>query len=143
MSKKIFVNLPVTDLSKSTQFYTALGFSKNADFSDDKACAMMWSDEIVVMLLKHEFYKKFIRDKVISDATKTNTVLLALTLDSKEEVQKFADIAKQNGGDHYKVEYGAPEDMMFGYEVVDPDGHQWEPVWMNPKFIPEGPNKTV
>ena len=137
MSKQIYVNLPVKDLSKSTQFYTALGFTKNSNFSDENASAMEWSSEILVMLLKHDFYKKFLRDKNVSDTTKDSAVLLALTFDSKEEVQKFADTAKQNGGDYFKGDYGVPEDMMFGYEVLDPDGHQWEPVWMNPDFNPK------
>jgi len=26
---------------------------------------------------------------------------------------------------------------MFGYEVLDPDGNQWEPVWMSPDFNPK------
>jgi len=97
---------------------------------------MEWTDEIIVMLLKPEFYKKFLRDKEVADTTKTSAVLLALSFDTKEEVQQFADAAKANGGDYFKGEYGAPEDMMFGYEVLDPDGNQWEPVWMNTDFDP-------
>jgi predicted lactoylglutathione lyase len=137
MSKQIYINLPVSDLAKSTEFYTALGFTKNSDFSNDDASAMQWSDDIFVMLLKPDFYKKFLKGKNIGDTASTSAVLLALTLDSKEEVQKFADTAKQNGGDYYKIDMGVPEDMMFGYEVQDPDGNQWEPVWMNPDFNPK------
>jgi uncharacterized protein len=102
----------------------------------------MWSDDIVVMLLDKEFYKKFIGNKEIADTNTTNAVLLAFTLESKEAVQKFADTAKENGGSYYRVDMGAPEDMMFGYEVVDPDGNQVEPVWMNPNFSQEGPEQT-
>jgi predicted lactoylglutathione lyase len=137
MSKQIYINLPVSDLAKSTEFYTALGFTKNSDFSNDDASAMQWSDDIFVMLLKPDFYKKFLKGKNIGDTASTSAVLLALTLDSKEEVQKFADTAKQNGGDYYNIDMGVPEDMMFGYEVQDPDGNQWEPVWMNPDFNPK------
>ncbi len=137
MSKQIYINLPVKNLDKSTKFYSALGFTKNSDFSDENASALMWSNEIVVMLLKHDFYKNFLKGKDISDTVQTSAVLLALTLDSKEEVQNFADTAKQNGGDYFKADYSVPEEMMFGYEVLDPDGNQWEPVWMNPDFSPE------
>jgi predicted lactoylglutathione lyase len=138
MPKQIYINLPVTDLAKSTAFYEALGFQKNTDFSDENASSLMWSNEIIVMLLKHDFYKKFLRGKDIIDATKNSGVLLALSLDTKDEVQKFADTAKQNGGDYYEVNMGVPKDMMFGYEVEDPDGHTWEPVWMSPDFSPQG-----
>lgn len=137
MAKQVYINLPVKDLDKATKFYQALGFKKNDIFSDDKASGMEWSDEIVVMLVTHEFYKKFIPGKEVIDGKTTSGVLLALSFDSKEEVQKFAETAKANGGDFFKGEYGAPEDMMFGYEVLDLDGNQWEPVWMNPDFNPQ------
>jgi len=137
MAKQVFINLPVGDLETSTKFYEALGFTKNSMFSDENASSMMWSDEIVVMLLKHDFYKTFIKEKSIIDARTTSGVLLALSLESKEAVQQFADTAKANGGDFYKAGPEMPEDMMFGYEVADPDGHVWEPVWMNPNFNPQ------
>lgn len=137
MAKQVYINVPVNDLAKSQAFYEALGFTNNPTFSDEHGCAMVWSDDIIVMLLTHDFYKKFIGDKDVADPAKTSGVLLALSLDSKEAVQKFADTAKQNGGDYYQVDMGAPADMMFGYEVVDPDGNQWEPVWMSPDFNPQ------
>lgn len=142
MAKQVFINLPVTDVAKSTAFYEALGFTKNANFSDENASSMMWTDDIVIMLLGKEFYKKFIGDKEVVDARTTSGVLLALSLDTKEDVQTFADTAKANGGDYFRVDMGAPEDMMFGYEVIDPDGNQLEPVWMNAAFNPESPEQT-
>ncbi len=138
MNKKVFINLPVADLNKSKAFYEALGFKNNPDFTDDKGAAMMWSDDIIVMLITRDFYKTFIRDKEVADPAKNSGVLLALSFDSKEEVQKFADAAKQNGGDYFQVDMGMPADMMFGYEVVDLDGNQWEPMWMNPDYNPKG-----
>lgn len=136
MSNQIYINLPVTDLTRSITFYKALGFTKNPDFSDDNACSMKWSDEIIVMLLTHDFYKTFLRDKTVAETAKTSGVLLALSLESKEAVQRFADTAKANGGDYFQIETGVSTDMMFGYEVEDPDGNTWEPLWMSPDFIP-------
>lgn len=138
MSKQVYINLPVKDLSKATAFYEALGFSKQPEFTNHDATGLKWSDSIFVMLLTHEFYKKFLAGKDIADASKTSSVLLAVSLDSKEDVQKFAETAKQNGGDFYHVDMGVPEDMMFAYEVLDLDGHCWEPMWMNPSFAPQG-----
>ena len=142
MAKQIFVNIPVSDIAKSTAFYEALGFTKNSNFSDENASSMMWTDDIIIMILKKEFYAKFIGNKEIVDARTTSGVLIALSLDSKEEVQKFADTAKANGGNYYKVDMGAPEEMMFGYEVEDPDGNHLEPVWMNANFNPQNPGQT-
>ena len=138
MAKQIYVNLPVTDLAKATAFYEALGFVKQPAFSNDMATGLQWSEDIFVMLLTHDFYKKFLKDKDVADPAKTSGVLLAISLDSKEAVQKFADTAKQNGGDYYHVDMGMSEEMMFGYEVQDPDGNGWEPIWMSPDFSPQG-----
>ena len=137
MSKQVFINLPVSDLARAVAFYEALGFVKNADFSDDHAAALVWSDNIVAMLLTHDFYKKFIGNKSIADTNTQSAALLALSLDSKEAVQQFADTAKANGGDYYRVDMGIPEDIMFGLEVSDPDGNHWEPVWMTQNFNPK------
>lgn len=131
MGKQVFINLPVTDLEKSTAFYKALGFTNNPDYSDENASSMMWSDSVVVMLLRHEFYVQFIGAKAIADTIKVSGALFALTMDSKEQVQKFADTAEQYGGRYYAVDVNNDPEFMFGYEVEDPDGHIWEPVWMN------------
>lgn len=131
MTKRIFVNLPVSDLSRSTAFYEALGFGKNAKFSDERASCMVWSDDVYVMLLTKEFYKKFTDGKDIIDAKKENGVLLSLSFNGKEEVQHFADNAEAAGGRVYQVDMGVPAEMMFAYEVEDPDGHIWEPHWMD------------
>lgn len=138
MSKQIYINLPVKDLAKSTAFYEALGFEKQPNFTNDDATGLKWSDDIFVMLLTYDFYKKFINSKNIVNASTTSGVLLALSLGSKEDVQKFADTAKKHGGHYYQVDMGVSAEMMFGYEVQDPDGHGWEPLWMNSEFSPLG-----
>lgn len=138
MAKQVYINLPVADLAKSTAFYEALGFTKNQNFSNENASSMQWSNEIIFMLLTHDFCKTIIPRKEIADSTKHTEVLIALSLDSKEAVTKFAETAKQNGGDFYSIDSGVPEDMMFGLEVTDPDGHILEPVWMNTEFNPQG-----
>lgn len=137
MNKQVFINLPVTDLERSTAFYEALGFVKNPDFSDENASALMWSDNIIVMILRHEFYQKFIGDRQVADTKNVSAALLALSMESKDAVTRFAETAKANGGEYYRVDMGVPEEMMFGYEVLDPDGNQWEPVWMNQNFNPQ------
>ena len=137
MAKQVYINLPVKDLTKATAFYQSLGFTKNESFSNDKASGMEWSADIFVMLVTHNFYKTFIPGRDVIDSTTTSGVLLALSFDTKEEVEKFAKTAKENGGDFFKIDSGVPEDMMVGYEVLDLDGNQWEPVWMSPDFAPQ------
>jgi uncharacterized protein len=136
MSQQIFINLPVKDLAKSTEFYLAFGFTVNPQFSDQNATALIFNDHLTFMLLTHDFYSKFIH-KTIADTHKTSAVLISLGMNSKEEVQRFADIAKANGGSYYMAEPN--KDMgeaMFALEVEDLGGHILEPAFMDMSKFP-------
>ncbi len=137
MAKMVYINLPVTDLSRSMAFYEAVGFTNNPQFTDDNAAAMMWSDEIIVMLLRHDFWKTF-TSKQIPDAHTTAQVLLCLSQDSKEAVDGIVETAVAAGG---KAEPTPTQDLgfMYGRSFEDPDGHIWENAWMNMDAIPDGP----
>ncbi len=131
MARQVFINLPVQDIERSKAFYEALGFTYNPMFSDKNTAGLSWSDEIAIMLLTREHFQSFVQGKTVADTTTQAAALNALTFDTREAVQAFADTAKANGGDYYRISTDIPEDQMFGYEVTDPDGNHWEPVWMN------------
>ncbi len=130
MPKQVYINLPVKNVTKSTEFYTALGFVKNAEWSNADASCMVFSENIFIMLLTHEFYSKF-TTKAIPDLTKNSSALIALSMDSREEVQKFADITKALGGSYFMAQPNEGLDFMFGLEVTDLDGHTLEPFFMD------------
>jgi predicted lactoylglutathione lyase len=131
MSKMIFVNLPVADLPRSMAFYEAIGFTNNPQFTNENAAAMAWSETIVVMLLIHDFWKTF-TTKAIPDAHVSAQVALCVNLDSREAVDAITAAAGAAGG---KADSSPPQDHGFMYQrsFEDPDGHGWEPMWMNPK----------
>lgn len=135
MPKMIFVNLPARDLARSTAFYEALGFHKNAVSSNEQASAMDWSDAIHVMLLSHGFYTTFTK-KPIADTQKTSAALLCLSFDSKAEVDDIHRHARDAGA----AEPRPIEDkgFMYGGAFEDPDGHTWETVWMDPAAAAPG-----
>ena len=136
MAQMIFVNLPVTDLPASMRFYEAVGFTNNPQFTNDQAAAMMWSDTIVVMLLRHDFWKTF-TSKTIPDAHGTAQVLLCLSHDSQDAVDAIVAKAVAAGG---KAEPTPTQDLgfMYGRSFEDPDGHIWESAYMNMSAVPEG-----
>lgn len=57
---KIFLNLPVQDLPRSMDFFRALGYTFNMQFTDEKAACLVLSDDIFVMLLIKTFFQGFI-----------------------------------------------------------------------------------
>jgi len=141
MPKMIFVNLPVTDLAKATAFYEAIGGVKNPQFSDDTASCIVFSDTIFAMLLTHDKFSQF-TPKAIPDAHKTSEVLIAISADSKAEVDSIVDKATPAGG---KSDATPKQDLGFMYcrTLEDPDGHIWEVVWMDPAAAAGGPQEAT
>ena len=139
--KMIFVNLPVSDLDRSVRFYEAIGGRKNPQFSNDKAAAIVLSDSIYVMLLTHEFYRTF-TGKPIADAHQSSQVLLALSCDSPTDVDRMVGAAADAGG---KADPGPKQDhgFMYGRSFEDPDGHHWEPHWMDAGAAEQGTSAEV
>ena len=129
MPKMIFVNLPVKDLDAAIRFYEAIGCEKNEQFSNSQAASLVWSDTINFMLLTHDYFATFTQ-KPIADARKTCEVLIALSRDSREEVDTIVEAAASAGG---KADIRDPQDMdfMYGRSFEDPDGHIFEPFWMD------------
>ena len=139
MPRMIFVNLPVTELSRSIAFYEAAGASQNPKFSDEQTMCMVFSDTIFVMLLTREKFAGFTK-RPIADAHATVQTLLCLSADSRELVDSIVDAAAAAGGaadPNPKQDYG----FMYGRSVEDPDGHIWEIMWMDPAAAEQGPDR--
>ena len=139
MKKQIYINLIVKDLEKATTFYEAIGCVKNHTFSNEVAIAMMWSDEIVFMLLTEGFALNFNDGKEIANQKKTVGAFFALGLASKEAVDEFCAKAKSAGGRVYvnKFNQEMATDFMYTFEVEDPDGYILEPSFMDISKFPK------
>lgn len=133
MAKQVFINLAVTDLQKSMDFYTALGFTKNPQFSDDSGKCMVWSEHIFVMLLTHEKFAGF-ATKPIADTKSAVAGLFSLSVDSVEEVNRIVTNGLQSGGKEPSEmrDYG----FMQQRTIEDFDGHTWEIFFMDISKFP-------
>jgi predicted lactoylglutathione lyase len=129
MSKMIFVNLPVRDLAASTAFYVALGGAVNAQFSDEQATCLMFSEAIGVMVMTHDRYRQFTQ-RPIGDARRESQALLALNVDARDAVDATLTRAVAAGG---RADPNPVQDhgFMFNRSVEDPDGYVWEIMWMD------------
>ena len=130
MPRLIFVNLPVSDLARSTAFYQALGAAKDERFCDGATAACLaFSETIHVMLLTHDKFRQF-TPKNIANARETSEVLICISADSREAVDATVEKAGAAGG---KVDIGPRQDygFMYGRSFEDPDGHIWEVMWMD------------
>ncbi len=134
MSKKIFVNVPVSDLTKSIAFYSALGFTQNLQFSDHTAACMVISEENYVMLLTHEKFKGF-SGAPLPDAHKRPGFMVAIECANRADVDAMMKAGLDVGGS----EPTPANDLGFMYQrtVADPDGHRWEPFYMDMSTMPQ------
>lgn len=130
MATQIFVNLPVKDLNRSMEFFAALGFGFDAQFTDQTAACMIVSDTIYVMLLTEEKFRNF-TPKEICDAHRYTEVLICLSCESRDKLDDLVRKAVAAGGTTYNEakEYG----FMYGHGFQDLDSHIWELVCMTPQ----------
>ncbi|MDT9683042.1 VOC family protein [Streptomyces sp. TRM76323] len=127
MGQMIFVNLPVKDLDAAKGFWTELGYSFNPQFTDENAACLVFSDTIFAMLLTEPFFKNFTK-KEVADASATTETIIALSAESRAQVDELVDRALAAGATpaNEPLEYG---DAMYSRSFEDLDHHIWEVVW--------------
>src|SRR5690606_35053860 len=120
---KLFVNLPVKDLKRSMELFTTLGYTFNPQFTDDNAACLIIGEDNYAMLLSEPYFKTF-TPKAIADAGKTTEVLVAVSLKSREEVDRQVKLAVSVGAKPHRepVDHG----FMYQWGFEDYDGHIWE-----------------
>ena len=128
MATNVFINLPVSDLARSKEFYTSFGWTLNPSFSNDDAGAITISDTIHLMILTHGHWAQF-TDKPIADTRSTSAVINAIGVDASGDVDTLVERAVAAGATEGKSqEFGFMRSRSFS----DPDGHTWEVMWMDP-----------
>lgn len=128
---QIFVNMQVSDLQRSRTFFEQLGWSFNPQFSNDDAACLVISDTIFCMLHTSASMSRFLpTGKSAADATKHTEVLLAVSMESRDAVDRIFGKAIATGA----TEARPTEDhgFMYGRNINDLDGHVWEFYWMDP-----------
>lgn len=133
MSRMLFANMPVKDVTATRAFFSTLGFTFNDVFSDENTVSMIVSDQATVMFLAEPRFKDFISDS-IADTTQAREVLMCISADSRNEVDTLVDAAIAAGGSSWME----PQDhgFMYGRAFRDLDHHVWEVMWMDPAAIP-------
>ncbi|MET3029231.1 VOC family protein [Flavobacterium sp. UW10123] len=133
MKTKIFLNLAVKDLNSAVSFYNGLGFSTNPKFTNEKGACLVIDENIFVMLLVEEFYQTFTK-KQICDPKTTSEALMAISVDTREQVDEMMEKAIKSGGTDYNQaqDYG----WMYQKTFLDVDGHHWEVFFMDESQIP-------
>ncbi|MFF7056073.1 VOC family protein [Achromobacter spanius] len=133
MHKQIFVNIAISDMQQSQDFFKKLGFTFNPDFTNEQGACMVISDDIYAMLLTRDFFQGF-TGKPLVDAKEATEVLICLSCESRAEVDDLVARARAAGGAVPRE----PQDhgFMYAHGFEDLDGHIWELVHMAPGEVP-------
>ena len=131
-ARKLFVNIPVSDLQKAIVFFEQLGFAFNKQFTDATATCMLVGTDAYFMLMIKDRYAGFSK-KPVGDSKQQTRTIFALTVDSREEVDSLYAKALAAGG----TKAAGPQDHGFMYvqSFYDLDGHHWELFWMDPAMV--------
>jgi uncharacterized protein len=128
--KKIWSNLGVSDLKRTTEFYNALGFKANGKHSVTKELTsfLVSDDDFVMHFFLDDILKTSMKGK-IADTKNANEVLFTLSAESKEQVDKWAKEVEKAGGKNISK----PEEFgegYYGFVFADPDGHKFNVFFM-------------
>ena len=120
--KQLFINIPVSDLEKSMQFYLALGFTLNPLFTGENQKCMIWCDSVFLMLQTRQFSNSYLEKEII-DARRYQMPSFTLPVESIEKVNEMIENGIRKGG----VEPVSPVsvDSMFLRSIEDLDGYTW------------------
>ena len=125
--KKIWSNLAVSDLERTTKFYTELGFKFNGN-SKELTSFLIGEDDFVM----HFFLKDVLETNTkikIADSQNSNEIVFTLSAESKEQVNNWAKEVERAGG---KI-ISKPEEFgkgYYGFVFADPDGHKFNVFYM-------------
>ncbi|MET1032941.1 MAG: VOC family protein [Candidatus Saccharimonadales bacterium] len=128
MSKKILINLPVSDPQASKAFFVALGLAFNETLSDEHATCFNIEENIIVALLPAEHFKDTLMGNDAAAPT-TNETVLAIGMESKEDVDALLDKAVAAGGTELHDRVDMPG--IYAGTFKDLDGHFWNVFYMS------------
>ncbi|MFE9203599.1 VOC family protein [Micromonospora sp. NPDC007230] len=122
MSSGTFVNLPVRDLDRAVEFFTALGFTAGPRQPGGESAQLTLGGSTHLILHTPAAFAAFAGTAVCDTAT-SREVIVGLGVDRRERVDELVDLAAVAGGQSL----GPGQDLGFMYMrgFRDLDGHQW------------------
>ncbi len=126
----LFITCPVADVARATAFYSAIGWTLNAEMSDDNVSCFAIAPDQYVMLGSREMYASVGgTEELIGGPDTPSKVTVSFDMNSREEVDALLERAKAAG-----ARIGDTDDYPFMYQrqFDDLDGYHYSPFWKKP-----------
>ncbi len=134
MVKSIFLNVPVKDINLSMEFFKAMGFEFNPNFTDDTAACMILNELNYVMLLTYDKFREFTRKEIVN-STDQSEFIFAFSVESRAKLDGIMAKAIAAGGKEPMP--SQDHGFMFQRSFEDLDGHLWEVLYIDETQIPQ------
>lgn len=131
MINAIFINLPIENLKRSVDFFGALGFTFNEQFTGEDSTCMIIGENMYSMLVERAKFSTFI-EKPIADKS-TVEMLISLSCESSDKVRELSEKAFSLGA--RQINDAEDHGFMYSWGFEDLDGHIWDLFWMNPEHV--------
>jgi predicted lactoylglutathione lyase len=120
--QKIWANLTVADLDRTTSFYTALGFQSNGA-SKGLSSFFFGAGKFIIHFFLTDVLKANVAGEV-ADLKNGNEIVFTLYADTRGEVDQWQDEVRKAGGT-IVTEAAAFGPGYYGFVFTDPDGHKF------------------
>ncbi|WP_456314885.1 VOC family protein [Pseudomonas shirazensis] len=120
-TKKIWANLGVEDLQRTTKFYSELGFKPNGT-NTELTSFMFGEDNFIIHFFVKERFKWAINSEM-TNLKEGNEIIFSISAESTDEVHQWLLNVKNAGGEIFAEPQSFEKGYFFGF--ADPDGHKF------------------
>lgn len=125
----IWANFGVKDIARTQKFYQDLGFELNGPPNNELVSFLFCDNDFVIHFFKKEKFKESLEGE-LSDLTKGNETMFSLSVETKNEYDRWVNLIKNSGG---KIHFDSNNDRKEFYDengffvcvFSDPDGHKF------------------
>lgn len=125
-TNKIWANLGVEDLQRTTKFYSELGFKPNGT-NTELTSFMFGEDDFIIHFFIKERFKWAVNDEV-ADLKLGSEIIFSLSAESVDEVHQWLLAVKNAGGRIFAEPQSFEKGYSFGF--ADPDGHKFNVLYL-------------
>ena len=136
MDNDFWLNLASSDLKKSKEFYSKIGFTMNEAHAAPHMVSMFVGSKKIILNLFSEAMIKGFAQHPVCDTKQSTEILFSLGANSRAEVDALAKKVVDAGG----IVFGGPgekDGWMYGCGFSDLDGHRWSVLYMDMSKMPQ------
>jgi predicted lactoylglutathione lyase len=120
----VFINMATKNVAAAREFYSKLGFEINKMYSTEQNVFIVIAENVQLILGEEGFFKQIGEQREFADATKVTEASVAVSVNSREEVDELFNAAIAAGGKQFGNIVEEKEIGLYARAFSDLDGHK-------------------